>query len=306
MNRMDSPSKADRRRKSQGGYLMAALAAAVAVMVIFSTLAFQAWVDVLRRDNEAEMIFRAQDLVRAIQRYRRDHGGVAPQKLEDLMEPGQRGQYYLRQLWKDPLVPDGKWGLVYVGPGGQIIDPNAPEQDTGLGGGSGLGGGLGGGRSSIFDRNEGEGEQDRPAGSASQAGGQFGRQQGQAGQAGQQQQYRSLSGDDPSADPNAGGKQIAGLPIAGVRSLCEEDPFRVYNGLTEYREWLFTYLDLEQAQVPGRGRQPGGRPTQPGVGQPGSSTFGQPGNRPGQSGPGQPGSQQNRGGAGRQPRLGDR
>jgi type II secretory pathway pseudopilin PulG len=264
---LTAPSAEDRRRKSQGGYLMAALAAAVAVMVIFSTLAFQAWVDVLRRDNEAEMIFRAQDLVRAIQRYRRDHGGVAPQKLEDLMEPGQKGQYYLRQLWKDPLVRDGKWGLVYVGPAGQIIDPNAEQQDIGLGGRPGLGGGIGGRRDSIFDRDQGEGERDSSGGSANQAGAQFGQQ----GQPGQQQQFRSLLGDDPSADPHAGGKQIAGLPIAGVRSLSEEDPFRVHNGLTEYQEWLFTYLDLEQAQVPGRGRQPGGQvgrqPGQPG-GQP--------------------------------------
>lgn len=289
---LTAPSADDRRRKSQGGYLMAALAAAVAVMVIFSTLAFQAWVDVLRRDNEAEMIFRAQDLVRAIQRYRRDHGGVAPQKLEDLMEPGQKGQYYLRQLWKDPLVRDGKWGLVYVGPGGQIIDPNAEQQDIGLGGGPGLGSGIGSRRGSIFDRNEGEGEQEPTAGSANQGGAQFGQQ----GQPGQQQQFRSLSGDDPSADPNAGGKQIAGLPIAGVRSLSEEDPFRVYNGLTEYHEWLFTYLDLEQAQVPGRGRQPGGKAGgQPG--QPGGQFGGTPGQRDGQP---------KRGGPGGDPRRGDR
>ncbi len=277
MNGPDNATIDKRRRKSEGGYLMAALAAAVAVMVIFATLAFQAWVDVLRRDNEAEMIFRSQDIVRAIQRYRRDHGGVAPQKLEDLMEPGQKGQYYLRQLWKDPLVPDGKWGLVYVGPAGQIIDPNAPQAETGLGGG------LGGGRGSIFDRDPGEEEQDGPGGSANQPGGQFGQQ---GGQPGQPQPFRSLTGNDSNGDPNAGGRQIAGLPIAGVRTLCEEDPFRVYNGLTEYREWLFTYLDLEQAQVPGRGRQPG---RQPG-GQPG-------GNRP-QPGAGPGGGKLNRGGSG--------
>ena len=259
---------------------MAALAAAVAVMVIFSTLAFQAWIDVLRRDNEAEMIFRAKDLVRAIQRYRRDHGGVAPLKLEDLMNPGPKGQYYLRKMWKDPLVPDGKWGLVYVGPGGQIIDPNAPQQETGLEGGLGSGGGLGG--RSIFDRDQEEGDR---VGGASQSAGPLG-QRGQQ----QQQQFRTLSPDDKSADQNAGGKQIAGLPVAGVRSLCEEDPFRVYNGLTEYREWLFTYLDLEQPQLPGRGRQPGV----------------QPGGNQRQRGLGQRSGGQNQRSPGRERRLGDR
>ena len=298
MIRGSAEQGAVRRRKAQGGYLMAALAAAVAVMVIFSTLAFQAWVDVLRRDNEAEMIFRAKDLVRAIQRYRRDHGGVAPQKLEDLMEPGQKGQYYLRQLWKDPLVPDGKWGLLYMGPGGQIIDPNAPMEESGLGG-TGLGGGLGDRRGSIFDRDEDDGRQDRLGARTAPRRGSLGQQgqQGQQGQAGQPQ-FRTISGDDTSADPSGGGKQIAGLPIAGVRTLCEEDPFRVYNGLTEYREWLFTYLDLEQPQAPGgRGKRPGGAQGQ---------GPGRPGRRPGQPGFGQSGGQLNRGGPGNRQQSSDR
>jgi hypothetical protein len=296
-DRIDTVSHLDRtgacdprRRKTQGGYLMAALAAAVAVMVIFSMLAFQAWVDVLRRDNELEMIFRAKDLVRAIQRYRRDHAGVAPLKLEDLMEPGPRGQYYLRQMWKDPLVTDGKWGLLYIGPGGQIIDPNNMQPESGLDGGLG-GSGLGD-RPSIFDRDD-EDDTDgnlRGRGTiSSRRSGQFDQQ----GQQGQQQQFKTISPDDSSADPNGGGKQISGLPIAGVRSLCEEKPFRVYNGLTEYREWLFTYLDLEQAALPSRGRQPGS----PGMQQPGGNRMG----RPGQRGPGA-----NRLGPGRGPDRGPR
>jgi len=76
-----------------------------------------------------------------------------------------------------------------------------------------------------------------------------------------------LNPNDPS--------QLEGLPIIGVKTLCEETPFRVYNGLTSYDQWLFTYFDLEARQTPGSpgsgtgARQPGqglgGR--QPGVGQ---------------------------------------
>ena len=44
---------------------------------------------------------------------------------------------------------------------------------------------------------------------------------------------------------NPAQKQAIGLmPIGGVKSLCTEQPFRVYKGRTEYREWLFTLLDL--------------------------------------------------------------
>ena len=62
-------------RRNQRGHLMAGLMASIAIMMIFSTVAFQAWEDVLHRDNEAEMLFRAQDIVRAIQRFRQTTEG---------------------------------------------------------------------------------------------------------------------------------------------------------------------------------------------------------------------------------------
>jgi type II secretory pathway pseudopilin PulG len=221
------------KKKRQRGHLMAGLMAAVAIMLIMSSVAFQAWTDVLRRENEAEMMFRAQDIVRAIQRYRRDHGGAGPPKLENLMEPGPKGQYYLRRLYKDPLVPDGKWGLLYVGPGGTIIDPNAAQMDPFGGGGmqdpsmsgSGMKGSL---KNSPF--------------------GSKGLQSGQ--------QKSPLQGGLGQIGAGESG-EIAGMLIAGVRTLCDDEPFRVHNGLTEYSEWLFTYLDLEAQR---RQPRPTGRP----------------------------------------------
>ena len=284
------------RRKAERGHLMAGLMAGVAIMLILSTVAFQAWSDLLRRDNEAEMMFRAQDIVRAIQRYRRDHGGSGPLKLELLMEPGPKGQYYLRRLYEDPLVPDGKWGLLHLGPGGQILDPNAQVDETGLsglGGLGGLGGGLGGTGTGLGG-DTGTGLGDRlnqpggtgdsrlsPPGAIRQPGAGGGsRARGRQGGANRQGLPGSLlNPNDPT--------QLEGLPIIGVKTLCEEKPFRVYNGLTSYDQWLFTYFDLE-AQVaggqgrPGMGRQPG---QGPGAGLPGG---GQQGTRqPGTAGQGQ-------------------
>ncbi len=44
---------------------------------------------------------------------------------------------------------------------------------------------------------------------------------------------------------NSAQRQAVGImPIGGVKSLSTEKPFRVYKGRTEYREWLFTILDL--------------------------------------------------------------
>jgi hypothetical protein len=241
---------------------MAGLVAAIAILMIFSLVTFQAWDDVDRRDDEAEMMFRAQDLVRAIQRYRRDHGGVAPTKLEELMEPGPRGQYYLRRLWKDPLVRDGKWGLLYLGPSGEILDPNAETPPDGGEAQAPVGiGGLA----------------NPPGGGSLQ---QMGQPQGAVpGEMGLQSiQQRSATGTESEV---AGGRQMSGVPIAGVRTLSDGEPFRVYRDLTEYSEWHFTFLDLE-AQA-GQGPQAGQPPTGVPAGDQGPGlvpTGGGPGRRP--------------------------
>jgi type II secretory pathway pseudopilin PulG len=259
--------------RSQAGYLMVGMVAAVAILLIFSDLAFQKWVDVLRRDLEAEMMFRAQDLVRAIQRYRRDHGGAPPMRLEDLMQPGPRNQYYLRQMWKDPLVKDGKWGLVYAGPGGEIVDPNSTEaQDQAE---LQQKGGFGKPFANPSSLQNAPGDPSQIGGATPAPGLQpmqpkpganapFGISAGQGGD-----------------DKNAGGKQLSGLPIAGVRTLCKDKPFRVWNGQTEYAKWLFTYLDLERVQLPGQQRGAGSQPPPPPFGQQPGSNFGQPGQPPG-------------------------
>ncbi len=113
------------RRRAEGGTLIVALMAGIAIMLILSAVAVQNWADISRRDNEAEMMFRAQDIVRALKRFQADKGKL-PIELDELMEPGQRGQYFLRQLWKDPLVKGGKWQFVYMNPAGGLYDPTAP------------------------------------------------------------------------------------------------------------------------------------------------------------------------------------
>jgi type II secretory pathway pseudopilin PulG len=104
---------------------MIAVVVALAILMIFSTMAAKSWQDVLRRDREAEMIFRAQEITRAIAKFRKGHGRL-PNKLEELIEPGPQGQYFLRRQYEDPLVPDGEWGLLFAAPGGGLLDPNSP------------------------------------------------------------------------------------------------------------------------------------------------------------------------------------
>jgi hypothetical protein len=171
-------------------------------------------------------------------------------RLADLMEPEPRNQYYLRRLWKDPLVKDGKWGLVYAGPGGELIDPNAsaPPGETGI---PGLG-------SPFPSPSAGSPFASPPPGSGATPG-----QTPQLTGLGQPAGAAPFGIAAGGLDPDAGGKQLGGAPIAGVRTLATDEPFRVYNGQTEYSQWLFTYFDLERAQVPGALRAKPGQPASP-------------------------------------------
>ncbi len=198
-------------RRSEHGHLMVGLMAAVALMVIFSAVAVQAWEDILRRDLEAEMMFRAQEIVRALRRYEKDQGHPATE-LKQLMEPGNRRQYFLRRLYKDPLVKGGKWGLLYKTPEGGLLDPNlagVTEDEPISGGSNAPTTGLPGG---------------------------------------------------PTLPTPGGGQELTGLPIAGVKSLCKDRPFKVYKGQSDYSLWLFSIFDLEVQNAPVPGQKPGTPP----------------------------------------------
>jgi len=201
----------------------------MAVLLILSAVAVQEFSQVLRRDNEAEMIFRAQEIVRALVRFQKDRG-THPTELKMLDEPGSRNQRFIRRLYDDPLTKDGKWGLLYAGPGGGVIDPSRP---------------MAGAADIIGERTSGQ---------TQSAGGM------QGGFAG-------------------GAQEIGGLTIIGVKSLCTEMPFRVWNGLSDYAEWQFTVYDLQNQQQGGS--------SIPQAGQSRSDALNQSGGRQRQNQPGQ-------------------
>lgn len=225
------------RKPGEKGHLMVALMAAIAVMMILSTVAVQEWKQVLRRDNEAEMMFRAQEIVRGLRRYQKDHGAL-PLELKQLLEPGSKAQYFVRHDYKDPLVKGGKWGLLYASPQGGILDPSAPATEGAPGTGAPPG-------TPSADTTAG-GLKINPIGSQAQPGSAPGTSAlGQIG--------------------NASG--ATGLPIAGVKSLCKDTPFRVYQDQTDYAHWLFSIYDLEgQPGANGEGQAPPAGTTAPGGG----------------------------------------
>jgi len=190
--------------RKERGALIVALMAGIAIVLILSTVAVQAWSDIARRDAEAEMIFRAEDIVRALRRFQTDKGKL-PVEFKELMEPGQKQQYFLRRLWKDPLVKGGQWQFVYASPGGGLFDPSAPEVP-----GAPEGGGL--------------------------------PQAGQVSTGLSANDPGAVPGIGKKSD---GSPDTTGLPIAGVKTRCKDRPFRRYRDKTEYSEWVFSIFDLD-------------------------------------------------------------
>ena len=208
----------------QRGVLMVALMAGIAIVLILSTVAVQKWSDITRRDDEAEMMFRAQDIVRALKRFQADRGKL-PVELKEMMEPGQKNQYVLRHLWKDPLVKGGQWQLVYASPAGGLFDPSVPVAPAG-------------GDAPLPGFSQTRVTPNDPGSPPS----------------------LGLNGP-PGGGPTGNGADPTGMPIAGVKTKCKDRPFRRYKDKDEYADWVFSIFDIEPQQP----AKPPTQPNQPGT-----------------------------------------
>lgn len=126
---------------------MAVLIVALGVLAILWTIAMPVWNQLAKREKEEELIFRGTQYARAIGLFQRKYANANPPSLGVLID-----QHFLRRKYKDPMVPDGEFQLLYQTPqqpgppgGGQpqgrgVPTPQAPITATSPGtqGGGGL------------------------------------------------------------------------------------------------------------------------------------------------------------------------
>jgi type II secretory pathway pseudopilin PulG len=188
---------ASRPRGGEAGYNMVMLIVALTILNIMLAAMMPLMSTEIQREKEEELIFRGWQYAEAIrvfhmrfQRY--------PNKLEELIEIKPR---CIRQLWKDPMAKDGKWGIIFQGQGVplQVQNPQDPE----------------GRQSPQVNPQDPEG----PAG-------------GQNGQKGGQDQG---TGGTPKP-----GDVVAVGPIVGVYSKSAKPSHLVFYGHERYDEWRFT------------------------------------------------------------------
>jgi hypothetical protein len=232
------------------------------VMSIMLGALVQQWSDIQRRENEAELIFRGNQYVKAIKLYQAEHGGALPTSLEILIKPGPRQRRYIRRLFRDPMVPDGKWGILLADPSGRgYINPNAPPPpgEEGVAGLEDLGKGL-----SLTPQD-------------------IKLKASNLKNSSQEKAFFARSGDSawgngPSGNPDDKSESITAPgqpvgPIVGVVSLADQTSFRLYRQHENYSDWAFNIFEdggpstLQKQQpvspvgTPGSGIGPGGAQT---------------------------------------------
>ena len=83
------------------GYLMVALLVAMSVMAILMTAALPAWHTLAQREREAELVFRGEQIARALGLYQRRFANAPAPSIDFLVE-----QRFLRKKYKDPITND--------------------------------------------------------------------------------------------------------------------------------------------------------------------------------------------------------
>jgi type II secretory pathway pseudopilin PulG len=127
----------------QRGFSLVALMAGITMAMLVLGAALPAWRYIVKDDREQELIFRGLQIADAVQRYQAKHKTL-PASLEVLV----KGRF-LRKLYKDPMVKDGKWRLMRQGegaggvPGGPKGGPSPPPTTRPSGPGGTPGGSYG-------------------------------------------------------------------------------------------------------------------------------------------------------------------
>jgi len=107
-----------RERVQEGGFTYLLLLWWVALAGVMLMALGESWSMQARREREAELVYRGEQIRAAIEAYASVPVGEGvsrlPDKLEDLLEDRRSGplRRHLRQLWRDPITRGGTWGLV--------------------------------------------------------------------------------------------------------------------------------------------------------------------------------------------------
>jgi type II secretory pathway pseudopilin PulG len=114
------------RAGRERGYTLVIVVMAIAIMSIMMGVAVQTVEFQMRREREAELIFRGEQYVEAIRLFRMKYGRY-PMRLQEIWDANPK---VIRKRWKDPITDSEDWGLIFLGQGGRRIGPQNPLGQT--------------------------------------------------------------------------------------------------------------------------------------------------------------------------------
>ncbi len=210
-------------RRNAAGFTLIGLMVVIAVINIGLAVAATSWTVIGKRAKEAELIWRGQQYVRALQCHRQT-GGL-PQRLDDLLESD-----CIRALYPEPMEPERGWRIIResdlrvdAGAGGDLIFDFSVSMSVGRAGVQSSSGGitLGAGRAAA------------PTESGAGSGASGSGVQNETTRA-MYERLQELT-DRLRRDSAAG----AGDGIVGVASFSTDESLRVYDGEITYDAWRF-------------------------------------------------------------------
>ena len=110
----------------EGGYTLVIIVLTIAIMSIFMAVAVQTVEFQMRREREAELIFRGEQYVEAIRLYKAKYGRH-PMRMKEIWEADPK---VVRKQWLDPITDSEDWGLIFLGQEGRRIGPENAFQGT--------------------------------------------------------------------------------------------------------------------------------------------------------------------------------
>jgi type II secretory pathway pseudopilin PulG len=186
-----------------------------------------------QREREAELIFRGTQYARAVALFHRQFNRFPVSTKELLQTNGVR---FLRQEYRDPMDPKGKWRFIHVNASGTLLDSKNQPMMNPNGNPAGVGFGNSNPGSSFSNPTAGSAfSSSSPMGAQSQSGfGGFGSSSSTSGS--------SQFGPTPSFFGNS--NQIQGAFIAGVAATSHHESIQVWKKHHHYDEWEFIGIDM--------------------------------------------------------------
>ena len=220
----------------EGGYAMAALLVALAVMAVLMSVALPVWRHDAQREKEEELVFRGQQYVRAIRLFQ-TRNQTLPTSFDALVQG-----HFLRKKYKDPITNDD---FLPIPVGGAIPGQGGPIPGQNFPGGTG--------QSRPGAPTPSSSSATPPRSSSTPSGGGIGTSTPLvSGPTSSTQMTSSMS----SNGVVAGG-------ITGVMSKSKDESIRLYLSRNHYNEWAFLFVNQAPGGPGGGAALPGGRGGQP-------------------------------------------